>query len=129
VNIAAGLTHSCATTPSGELECWGVFEDEAELVDDELISLPEDSSAVFLAVKDGNTCAIDQEGALHCWGSRALEYATPRPIRAGFKRTPFGHERTGNYRFEVTPCLDGEVYGTYFPEGAQQHSSLQIGCY
>lgn len=77
VAIAAGKTHSCAVTSTGEVQCWG---------DNQTLQLGRDagtfartpgtatglpSDIVSIAAGAGHSCALTSTGAAWCWGGNA----------------------------------------------------------
>ncbi len=71
--IAAGGSHTCALTTSGEVKCWG-YNGAGQLGAGDLLTRPQPVSVVGLedaiAVAAGNlhTCALTGNGAVKCWG-------------------------------------------------------------
>jgi alpha-tubulin suppressor-like RCC1 family protein len=76
--VAAGSSHTCALTTTGEIKCWG-HNHASQLGDGFTISgssTPLDvmglSSGVDAAVAGGgHTCALTSGGGLKCWGNNA----------------------------------------------------------
>jgi alpha-tubulin suppressor-like RCC1 family protein len=74
VEIAAGVTHSCAVVSTGNVKCWG-FNQYGQLGDSstttrlspvDVAGLP--TTAVDVAAGDYHTCALANNGAVRCWG-------------------------------------------------------------
>ncbi|MDH5672278.1 MAG: hypothetical protein OEZ06_09020 [Myxococcales bacterium] len=77
-DIAAGAHHSCGRTPAGELLCWG-HNDSGQLGHQRSADAGV-SDAGFTPVLEGtaevsaggsHSCAIDAEGAVHCFGDNS----------------------------------------------------------
>ncbi|MFN7725672.1 MAG: PKD domain-containing protein [Rubrivivax sp.] len=73
-SIAGGDGHACANTPSGGLKCWG-FNSTGQLGNGstnnsstavDVFGL--ESGIVSVATAAYSTCALNQAGAVHCWG-------------------------------------------------------------
>ena len=80
-SIARGSNHACAVE-SGTAYCWG-SDDDGQLGDgstlDSSIPVAVNTSGALagktltqIAIGGTNTCAVDTDGALYCWGSNAL---------------------------------------------------------
>jgi alpha-tubulin suppressor-like RCC1 family protein len=80
-SVSSGHGHACAVLESGGLECWG-GNAEGQLAQDDPFPSPGTPSALPLPVPaigpvrsvsagQGHTCAIDEAGALWCWGRNA----------------------------------------------------------
>lgn len=80
--IAANRQYACAATQSGALYCWGrsvklVKNEIGEQVDKELFASPSPilingiGPVAQLAVGANHACAIDNTGAVYCWGDNA----------------------------------------------------------
>lgn len=76
VEVSAQRRHTCARTSNGEVECWGLNA-YGRLGDGTLVNRGAPSKVVFpdgvrlTALSTGlaaHTCAVDQEGAVWCWG-------------------------------------------------------------
>lgn len=72
--LAAGATHTCALKRDGALWCWGSHA-SGELGDGSVASSSPPVAVAALgrraravAAGDGFTCALDDEGAVWCWG-------------------------------------------------------------
>jgi len=75
VDIALGTSHTCVALKTGDVKCWGRNKQKQ-------ISLAKDSAkkitkpqlvegitgAVSVMASDDDSCALDQAGALKCWG-------------------------------------------------------------
>ncbi len=76
VDVDLGAFHACAVTAAGEVYCWGSNESgqigAGEDIE-EIIRAPRKVEGIDYAVRVGvgaeHSCALDQEGALYCWGS------------------------------------------------------------
>ncbi|WP_428266453.1 hypothetical protein [Haliangium sp.] len=77
-SVAAGATHSCALTTAGEMYCWG--EDSRGQVGSAAIlnrahrpvqvsELGDSVARIALGESARHTCAVGNEGTLHCWGA------------------------------------------------------------
>ena len=87
--------------------------------------------AVAIAAGEYHTCAINSVGAVQCWGSNSF-YQSPKtyrpPLRVGYKGAPWGHTRTGDYRFEPL-CPSGWDYKiSYQPHTSTATASLGWRC-
>lgn len=96
-SVVTGASHACALS-RGRIDCWGSNESgqlgtglRADEPFPARVALGEGVYPVAIAAGGNDTCAIDSEGKLHCWGSNAsgqlgtLEGSdgpTPRPIDA-----------------------------------------------
>lgn len=74
VQVAAGMSHTCALTTSGLVYCWGA-NDDGQLGDGTTQDrrLPKAVSglpgpATFIAAGAHRSCAVLRDGALYCWG-------------------------------------------------------------
>ncbi|MGB1017115.1 MAG: RCC1 domain-containing protein, partial [Nannocystaceae bacterium] len=81
VGLAAGGQHTCALLDSGMIRCWGDSESGQlgqgglmDLGDDEPAStitpfdIDPDADVTMLAAGDQHSCALLDNGAVHCWG-------------------------------------------------------------
>lgn len=74
VSISAGLTHTCAVTVDGLVQCWGSNSD-GELGSNDTnpsaVPLQVVGIANVVAVAAGSrfTCALEAQGIVECWGS------------------------------------------------------------
>jgi alpha-tubulin suppressor-like RCC1 family protein len=73
-SIAGGDGHACANTHSGGLKCWG-FNSTGQLGNGSTTNSPTavdvfglESGIVSVATAAYSTCALNQAGAVHCWG-------------------------------------------------------------
>ena len=97
VQIAAGVTHTCALMRTGAVKCWGV-NGAGEVGDgsfDEIRSVPVDVVGLAGPVRaigaGGLSCAIIVTGRVQCWGT--------------------GVSGDGTLRWRVTPATVERVYG------------------
>jgi alpha-tubulin suppressor-like RCC1 family protein len=76
VQIDAGGAHACAVLSSGQVTCWGNnglgqlgygHTDVLPNVELPTVTLPE--RALQVTAGNGQTCAVLESGALHCWGT------------------------------------------------------------
>ena len=72
--IAAGGSHTCALTVTGSMHCWG-SNNYGQLGDGTLVQklIPTPvagmvSNTAFIAAGSNHTCAINDAGAVSCWG-------------------------------------------------------------
>jgi alpha-tubulin suppressor-like RCC1 family protein len=76
--VASGSSHACAVV-SGGVRCWGENA-SGQLGDGSLVQrpasvaalLPEGTTAVAVAAGERHTCALDDLGAVFCWGDNDL---------------------------------------------------------
>jgi alpha-tubulin suppressor-like RCC1 family protein len=62
--VAAGGSHSCAISNSGDVWCWGgLYQFPSKI---EALTIHE--KAIAISVGDGFSCAILQSGSAYCWG-------------------------------------------------------------
>lgn len=72
-SLALGFSHTCATTPAGQVYCWG-RNVEGQLGDGtgrdstRPVSVAGLSDALAIASGDYHTCALRRSGAVVCWG-------------------------------------------------------------
>lgn len=77
--VATGGAHTCATLPSGGVQCWGVNSNFQSGIDDSnvlLTAIPtdvtfSDATLRLTAVTAGrlHSCALTAQGQVYCWGS------------------------------------------------------------
>ncbi|HET8639482.1 MAG TPA: Ig-like domain-containing protein, partial [Solirubrobacterales bacterium] len=100
--IDAGSSHSCAITADGALHCWGNgasgrlgYGNTTSIGDNEApgsagpVDLGSGRTATAVAVGNNHTCAIANDGTVHCWGvgtSGQLGYGNTETI--GDNETP-----------------------------------------
>ena len=74
VQIVSGEDHSCAATKGGEVYCWGQNNYGQSALPGDLRESPRPNKVPGLsgvkqvAAGHYNTCAINAQGQLHCWG-------------------------------------------------------------
>ncbi|MEM6294363.1 MAG: DUF4215 domain-containing protein [Myxococcota bacterium] len=79
--ISAGFDHTCALFEGGIVRCWGAayrgqlgsgstepFGDVEPATSGSPLELPLDGEVVAIAAGDDHNCALDDTGALVCWG-------------------------------------------------------------
>ncbi|MBL8682233.1 MAG: hypothetical protein JNK05_23905 [Myxococcales bacterium] len=95
VRLSAGVGHSCALQPSGEVFCWGLNERGqagAPLSMERATSafrVPNINNAVSIAAGAFHACALLADGSVRCWGNRATGAlgdsmsgeSSPTPVR------------------------------------------------
>ncbi len=101
--IAAGGSHTCGITHSGDAYCWGgsmdLFLEPVRVVTDSLV-FTEISAGVYY------TCAISADMHAHCWFD---DYQSTRPLSIGF---PLINNTVGNgYGCSVTTDHDAYCWG------------------
>ena len=75
VELAAGTSHSCARTASGQVACWGSNQrgqlggGTKHRSTGQPTPVPSLPDAVSLAASHDHTCAIRRNGEVWCWGS------------------------------------------------------------
>ena len=96
--VAAGDFHTCATTGAGAPKCWGYNgsgglgngSTAGSAVPVDVLGLS--AGVTDLALGNGHTCALTQQGALFCWGENAdgllgdgttVDRSTPGQVKAG----------------------------------------------
>ncbi len=108
--MALGGGHTCVRTKQGDVFCWGrnangqlgvmTFEGQSEVP----VKVPLPGKATLLAAGTYHTCAVTEDGALHCWGrgddgqigTGALEDAL-QPVTLGIQgvvRLALGEQHT-----------------------------------
>ncbi|WP_434417844.1 RCC1 domain-containing protein [Nannocystis pusilla] len=83
--LAAGDRHMCVLTESGEVWCWGSNDRgqigdggfAVELAPTRVEGAPQDLRVVVMPTSA--TCALDERGAVSCWG-RDMRWETPRVL-------------------------------------------------
>lgn len=77
-SVSCGENHSCALSTAGEVYCWGDglygqlgVEEQIERYHPTAlhVSTLSNTNIVQIATGDIHTCAVDDKGALYCWGS------------------------------------------------------------
>ncbi|HJL15833.1 MAG TPA: hypothetical protein RMH99_09265 [Sandaracinaceae bacterium LLY-WYZ-13_1] len=89
VDLAAGALHTCALRQDGRVLCWG--DDAAgQLGDGEpasgrsAVPVEVDLEGVrSLAAGEHHTCAVDEQGAVHCWGAGDARQLGPEASEEG----------------------------------------------
>ncbi len=83
--VAAGARHACALTTAGALLCWGA-DDVNQLGDGGSVTprtrpVQVPGAGAFGSVSAGGdeTCAVDQAGAVRCWGADPVGDVGPGP--------------------------------------------------
>lgn len=116
--LAAGSSHTCASTDDGGLECWGAGT-AGQLGDGSMHSRADAvrvlylREPVLLAAGAAHTCAQDARGRLYCWGKDVLreDESTAFPVR--LERGPFvaltanGEVTCGLARAGLIDCWGG----------------------
>ena len=69
--VSAGDYHTCALTPAGEVDCWGLNG----------LGQATDQTGPYIAVSGGtyHTCALTPVGAVDCWGNNGNGQAAHQP--------------------------------------------------
>ena len=77
IALAAGITHTCALTAAGAVQCWGA-NNLGQLGDNtttqRLTPAPVSglsSGVTAIVARSNHTCAITSGGAVQCWGSNS----------------------------------------------------------
>jgi hypothetical protein len=74
--IVAGSANTCGVTTDGRVRCWGSFGDCRDLEDEcptargNFVPKRADQTAKRLSVGFDDTCAINLEGSINCWGRK-----------------------------------------------------------
>jgi alpha-tubulin suppressor-like RCC1 family protein len=74
VSLASGFSHFCAVTGQGRVLCWGsnslgqLGDGSEEDSDTPVDVITLDNNQVAVAAGDFHSCALDNQGAVHCWG-------------------------------------------------------------
>jgi alpha-tubulin suppressor-like RCC1 family protein len=84
--IGAGRTHSCALVQDGDVECWGMGQDNQ--------ADSQKGSFVHLAVGAQHNCALDKEGSVTCWGDNGDDESDPPEGGGPYDRISAGDEFT-----------------------------------
>jgi alpha-tubulin suppressor-like RCC1 family protein len=93
VSVTAGVSHTCGVTTTGGLRCWGA-NDEGQLGDGtrDGRTVPTTVAlgglaAVAAAAGGQHSCAVTDDGRVHCWGADAAgQLGDGQP--GGFRLTP-----------------------------------------
>lgn len=99
VSLAGGLNTHCGTTASGDVYCWGLnaqgalgaanIGERAWIAPTRVTAAP--SSSAQLSVGGDTVCAIDERGAVHCWGSNdSTQLGVPRALTSNVPRRVSG---------------------------------------
>lgn len=105
VAIAAGNVHTCALLDTGKVRCWGYgflgrlgYGNQNNIGDNETpetagpVALGSGRTALAIAAGGAHTCALLDNGRVHCWGSDGagqLGYGSPqRDIGDGDEEAP-----------------------------------------
>ena len=90
--VALGRTHTCSLSSGGVIQCWG-RGDLGQLGDGTgtqqlspvTVTLPIEAGVpIAIEAGDQHTCAVDDAGALWCWGSNANGQLMLEPDGMGF---------------------------------------------
>ena len=88
-NISAGVSHTCGGT-GGELLCWGASSQGQMMY-------PTSGTFTKVSTFDDHSCALDDAGAIHCWGRDLFGYGTLSDAPLGNRyldvSTGYGHKR------------------------------------
>ena len=134
-SVSAGQWHTCALNDDGEAYCWGYNllgrlgdgsgagteqDPEASIETPTLVVLP--VTLVAISCGASHTCAIDDDGALWCWGSGEddrLGVAAADECTLGDSTVPCA--------LDATPLADGRAYATISAGGAHTCATQSDG--
>lgn len=99
VELAAGLSHSCARTVEGAIRCWGrnnegqlgygvSFQNDSGLPPRTLGNVPVGGLARRIWAGENGTCALLDNESLSCWGTPWVSYSRDRTQRIKSQSTP-----------------------------------------
>ena len=115
VRLMAGVSHTCALRPSGEVLCWG-RNDEGQLgfvgAAATPTPVPGVADAIQLSAGLGHTCALLRSGDVLCWGDNSrgqLGGGTSPRSGPALVQIADVTELSGGYQHTCARTLDGEV--------------------
>ena len=77
--ISVGTYHACGITESDALECWGVTDTATHnnIEQGQVLDAPGEGSFVYVSSVAMNSCSVDVEGVVTCWGQYGLASQPP----------------------------------------------------
>jgi alpha-tubulin suppressor-like RCC1 family protein len=104
VQVVSSEQHSCAVFATGEVSCWGLFDNKT-VPPTPLIKLPAGLKAKRISTSPFHTCLISTDDQIYCWGDN-------KRGQLGF---PVDEEdRTNNFYSKPTrPALVGKNLGAF----------------
>lgn len=66
--VSAGVAHTCALSPAGEITCWGVSDDDPLFGHGQVSKAPTGPGFHSMVSGKLHSCALDPDNEVHCWG-------------------------------------------------------------
>ena len=130
-SINTASYHACAVTTDGAISCVVPTDDSGDLVVDEIPAAPEDTYTTVASIDATESCALNTQGAVVCWGSLGDLYTPPTASVVALEMGSMDHycalsaDQSVTCWGDVWPTLDQGQ--TADPEGTFQ--SIDLGQY